>query len=246
MLIRMAAILDDITLDAADTAAAHSFYTSALGAQAEDGRLDLHGTAAILIGDATTPPTGFRGYTMSYIVKQPTEVETVLAAAAAGGAEILKPAKKMLFGAFSGVFRAPDGSIWKVAAPTKKDTGPSQNPPVPTETAVLLAVDSPKASKSFYEALGLTTDRDYGNKYIDFAPAPGCYRLGLMQRKALAKDVGVDDGGSDARGVVFGIRVETSSDTQRLLDAAVAAGGTVSGDARFLDPDGHAWVVTAP
>lgn len=84
------------------------------------------------------------------------------------GAAVLKPAKKGFFGGFTAVFQASDGSIWSPAAPTKKDTGRAQARPQPTEAGAILGVADPKASKVFYEALGLTVDRDYGDKFIDF------------------------------------------------------------------------------
>lgn len=46
-------------------------------------------------------------------------------------------------------------------------------PPKPTEIATFLGVATPKASKTFYVALGVTIDRDYGNKFVDFALTPG-------------------------------------------------------------------------
>ena len=226
--------LDAIVLGAQDPQGARTFYDSALAPAAGKVRPD----------EFDENPSGFQGYTVSYIVAQPTEVQTVLDAAAAAGATIVKPGKKMLFGAFSGVFQAPDGSVWKVAAPTKKDTGPAAAQPIPTEVAALLGVESPKESKAFYEKLGLTTDRDYGNKYIDFAPVDGSARLGLMTRKALAKDAGVDDGTPGPRNLVLEHRAVSLEASDTVLAAAKAAGATVSGD-RFTDPDGYVWRIIA-
>lgn len=112
-----------------------------------------------------------QGYVMSSIVSQPSEVETLLNAAAQGGSKVVKAAKKGFFGGFAAVYQAPDGAIWKLAAPTKKGYRPS----VRTAEADRdrLGVATPKASKTFYVALGVTIDRDYSNKFVDFALTPG-------------------------------------------------------------------------
>lgn len=271
--------LDTIILGVPEVSAARAFYTSVLAPAANDdedgdfggdeGRdqqpmMDMHGTGHFALGkaealaaDAKTDhaTSGFRGYIMSYIVKQPSEVKTLLNAAVERGATVLKPAKKSLFGAFSAVYKAPDGSIWKLSAPTKKDTGPAGTPPIPTETAALIGVAAPKVSKTFYTALGMTVDRDYGNSYIDFVPAAGACRLGLMPRRTLAKDAGVKEDGAGFRAVVFQRMAASREEVDALLTAAAAAGGqiavpageTVSGGyaGHFIDPDGFLWKVTA-
>ncbi|MFI7612680.1 glyoxalase [Nonomuraea terrae] len=164
--------VDVITLGAPEVRAARGFYATALS-------------------PAVAPATsGFRGCLLTCVVDQPTEVRTLMDAAVRSGAEVLKPAKKALFGAFSGVLRAPDGAIWKLAAATSRDTGRAAEAPLPTETTVILGVSAPKASKVFYAALGMTADRDYGSKYIDFHPAKAAARLCLMERGVLARDAG--------------------------------------------------------
>ena len=224
--------LDSIQLGSSDSQRTRAFYASAL--QSSD---------AIRVGDFDESPSGYQGYTVSYIVEQPTEVRTVLQTAEQAGATIVKPAKKMLFGAFSGVFQAPDGSFWKVAAATKKDTGPALDPPKPTEIAALLGVSEPKASKKFYEALGMTTDRDYGNKYIDFAPAAGACRLGLMTVDALAKDSGAEKSTARARNLVLEYHAASREEVDAILRTAESAGGQAVSDTRFTDPDGYVWSV---
>lgn len=258
--------LDVITLGAPDVRAAHGFYTEVLApAVADHGQwvdLDLHGTGHVGLSDAADlaaeasaddAPSGFRGFIVSYVLKQPSEVAAVVAAAGEHGATVRKPAKKAMFGAFSGAFEAPDGSLWKVSAPTKKDTGPAEEPPVPTETAVLLGVPEPKRSKVFYEALGMTVDRDYGDQYIDFGPIPGACRLGLMKRGALARDVGVDADGEGFPGAVFNRTTDSRAEVDALMDRAATAGGRITSPAagqewggysgHFTDPDGFRWKV---
>jgi uncharacterized glyoxalase superfamily protein PhnB len=258
--------LDVLALGATDLEAARECYTEALApAVADRGRrveLDLHGTGRVGLSEAAglaaeasseAGPSGFGGYIVSYVLRQPSEVAAVVEAAGRHGATILKPAKKALFGAFSGVFEAPDGSIWKVSAPTKKDTGPAAEPPAPTETAVLLGVAEPKRSKAFYTTLGMTVDRDYGDQYVDFGPIAGACRLGLMKRGALARDVGVDADGEGFPGAVFNRTAGSRSEVDVLMDRAATSGGRITSPAaeqewggysgHFTDPDGFHWEV---
>ncbi|RSM81624.1 bleomycin resistance protein [Kibdelosporangium aridum] len=259
--------LDAVTLGVPEVQAAQQFYQSTFSPTADgDGQpvsLDMQGTGHValqettaLAADAASDPatSGFRGYAMNVVVDQPTEVETLLNAAVQNGAKVLKRAKKGLFGGFSGVCQAPDGTVWKLAAPTKKDTGPAANPPKLTETIAILGVAAPSKSKVFFEALGMTVDRDYGKLFIDFTLSAGVCRLGLMERDALAKDMGVDKGGSGFQAAVFNHRAESREEVDRILAAAAQAGGKVtiaasetqSGYAgHFTDLDGFLWKVTA-
>ncbi|GAB3119244.1 glyoxalase [Streptomyces calidiresistens] len=265
----MAFSLDVVNFGVPEPASAREFYAATLSPTVEDHDryvdLDLNGAGHLALYDvealaaevgAGSEPVaaGFRGYVMTFIVNQPTEVRSAVDTAVRGGAELLKPAKKALFGAFSGVYRTPDGAVWKVAAATSKDKGPATGPAVPTETSALLGVADMKAAKAFYEALGMRTDRDYKH-YADFHPGPGACRLGLMPRRTLAKDVGVEDG--DAGGfpaVVLHHRAASREEVDATLKAATAHGGRAAGGAResadgyaahFTDPDGFPWKVTA-
>ncbi|MDV6014640.1 VOC family protein [Haloechinothrix sp. LS1_15] len=260
--------LDNVTLGVPDVPDAHEFYTSVLSPTATGGgqfvQLDMHGTGQLslhgieeLTSDAGADPatSGFRGYIVSYVVSQPSEVASLVDAASRNGAKVHKPAKKALFGAFSGVFQAPDGAVWKVAAPTKKDTGPAGDPPLPTETGIILGVSDPKVSRAFYVALGMTVDRDYGTSYIDFHPNPGTCRFCLMPRKDLAKDVGIDRDGAGSSAMVLDRRAGSRHEVDARLAEAVAAGGQVAvaaaetsgGDyvGYFTDPDGFLWKVSS-
>jgi predicted lactoylglutathione lyase len=179
----------------------------------------------------------------------------VLNAAFQNGARVLKPAKKSLFAGFSAVCQAPDGAVWKLAAPIRKDTGPAGGPPLPTETALFLGVAEPNASKAFYTALGMIVDRDYGSKYIDFRLAPGTCRLGLLPRQVLAKDAGVGEAGTGFRAMVLTCEAGSRAEVDALLAAAVSAGGRVAVAAgeteqggysgHFADPDGYLWKVVS-
>jgi len=100
-----------ITLEVADTAAAHDFYKTAFGT---DTLVDLR--------TSDSPTSGFRGFTLSLVVSQPGTVHSLVDAALAAGATALKPAARSFWGV-GGVVRAPDGTIWKIATSARKDTG---------------------------------------------------------------------------------------------------------------------------
>lgn len=261
--------LDIMTLGVPEVVTAHAFYDSMFSPTAIDGddgarRLDLHGAGRLalrpidaLAAEAGTDPatSGFPGLVLSCIVEGPSEVRALLDAATEHGATVVKPAKKQLFGEFTASFRAPDGSIWKLAAASKKSPSPVPDPPRPIETAIYLGVDQPKASKDFYEALGMSARHDYGDKFIDFSITAGASRLGLLPRKALAKDVGIDDDHGDGfPATVLTHHTASRDDVDALLAAADASGGHVTAAAaktetgdyagHFTDPDGYHWHVT--
>lgn len=255
-------------LGADDAAAAREFYAAVLALRVQDygtfSRLELYGTGDLGITDASAlaaesgvsaEGSGFGGYIVSCVMEQPGEVVAVVDAAAGAGAEILKPAKKALFGSFSGAFRAPDGAVWKVSCERKKDTAAAKSPAVPTETGILLGVEDPKASKTFYTALGMETDRDYGATYIDFTVTAGSLRLGLMRRRDLAKDVGLSPEGSGFGRLVLSHDAVSADEVEAVLSRAEQAGAeiTVPPAAQewgghvgcFTDPDGMVWKIAS-
>ena len=142
-----------------------------------------------------------------------------------------------------------------MAAATRKDTGPAGERPVPTETVAVLGVAEPEAATAFYAAVGLTVDRDYGSRFIDVRLTPGTCRLGLMPRKALAKDAGIDEDGSGFRAAVVNRRAGSGRRSTPLLATAVSAGGRIAVAAgetewggysgHFTDPAGFLWKVAS-
>jgi predicted lactoylglutathione lyase len=196
------AAIDSVTLEVPDPTVANGFYSSAfcLGAQ-----------LGLRTSDA--PTTGFRGFTLSLVVSQPATVDHLLGAALDAGATPLKPARKSFWG-YGGVVRAPDGTIWKVATSSKKNTGPATRQV--DEIVLLLGVEDVSASKRFYVDRGLTVARSFAGRYVEFAT--GDVKLALYKRRALAKDAGVTPDGSGSHRIV------------------------ICGDAGpFTDPDGFAW-----
>jgi predicted lactoylglutathione lyase len=196
--------IDAITLEVPDPAAARAFHSAAFGLETQ-----------LRFRAAQAPTDGFRGFTLSLVVSQPSTVDALVGAALDAGATALKPAKKSFWG-YGGVVQAPDGSIWKVATSSKKDSGPATRQI--DDVVLLLGVADIAASKRFYVDRGLAVDKSFPRKYVQFAASPGHVTLALYGRDALAKDAGVPPAGSGSHRIAIG-----------------------SGAGAFTDPDGFAW-----
>ncbi len=194
--------IESLILEVADPPAADAFYAAAFG---------MENQVALRASD--TPTTGFRGFTLSLVVSQPATVDALVGAALDAGATPLKLAKKGFWG-YGGVIQAPDGTIWKIATSSKKDTGPVTRQI--DEIVLLLGVADVVASKRFYVDRGLEVARSFGRKYVQFATAQ--VKLALYGRPALAKDAGVSPDGTGSHRIVIG-----------------------SDAGPFTDPDGFAW-----
>ncbi|MGH3164986.1 MAG: glyoxalase [Trebonia sp.] len=202
------ASIESVTIEAADLAAAEQFYSAAFG---------LDRQVRVRVSEA--PTTGFRGFTLSLTVSQPATVKGFIDAAVEAGAVSLKPTAKSFWG-YGGVVQAPDGTIWKVATSSKKDTGPATRQI--DNLVLLLGVEDVAASKRFYADHGLPVGKSFGSKYVEFATTGDGVRLGLYRRRALAKDAGVPVDGTGSH---------------RLM---------ISGDVgTFTDPDGFVWETAA-
>lgn len=196
--------LNTLTLEVADPAAARDFYARAFG---PDLPLDFRASEA--------PTEGFRGFHVSLTMAQPADVDSMAATALAAGATVIKPVTKSFWG-YGGVLQAPDGAIWKVVSSSKKNTGPASRA---IESIVLIiGSDDITATKQFYVDRGFAIARSFGKKYVEFEPGSGAVTLGLLPRKALAKDAGVPIEGSGSHRVVL-----------------------VGGDTTATDPDGFVW-----
>jgi hypothetical protein len=196
--------IEAITLDVPDPAAAEDFYATSF---------NLGDTLRLRACEA--PTSGFRGFTLSLIVSQPATADELINAALAAGATALKPAKKSLWG-YGGVVSAPDGTIWKVATSSKKNSGPATREI--DQLVLLLGATDVAASKRFYVDQGLTVGKSFGRKYVEFESPGSAVKLGLYGRRALAKDAGVSPDGAGSH--------------------CVAICSTVGS---FSDPDGFAW-----
>ena len=193
-----------VALEVSDPGAADAFYGKAFG---------LGDTVAVRASEA--PTTGFRGFALSLVVSQPSTVDSLVGTALDGGATALKPVKKSFWG-YGGVVQAPDGTIWKVATSSKKETGPATRKV--DSVVLLLGVADVKASKQFYVDRGLAVAKSFGSKYVEFDVPGSPVKVALYSRRAAAKDAGVEPEGTGSHRVVIG------------------------GDAGPLsDPDGFVW-----
>ncbi len=196
--------IESVVLEVPDPSAAEAFYTSAFGL---GGRLGFR--------ESEAPTSGFRGFTLSLVVSQPSTVDSFIGTALDGGAVALKPVAKSFWG-YGGVVQAPDGAIWTVATSAKKDTGPARREI--DDVVLLLGVEDVRASKRFYLERGLAVGKSFGSKYVEFELPGSPVGLALYGRRAAAKNAGVAPEGTGSHRIV------------------------VVGDvAPFTDPDGFAW-----
>ncbi|MGH3473945.1 MAG: glyoxalase [Aeromicrobium sp.] len=193
-----------VTLEVSDVEAAEAFYTEAF---------DLGDTVGVQESDE--PTSGFRGFTMSLVVSQPSTVDSLVGTALDAGATVLKPVEKSFWG-YGGVVQAPDGTIWKVATSSKKDTGPATR--AVDEVVLLLGVEDVKATKRYYVDHGLDVGKSFGSKYVEFDDDGSAVKLALYSRRAAAKDAGVSPEGSGSHRIVIGSDADA-----------------------FTDPDGFVW-----
>ena len=105
--------IDHVVLEVPDTAESELFHKSAF---------DLGDL--VQVRESHEPTSGFRGFTLSLVVSQPRTVDSLVATALEAGAREVKPVRKSFWG-YGGVVQAPDGTIWKIATSSKKDSGPA-------------------------------------------------------------------------------------------------------------------------
>lgn len=197
--------IESLVLDVPDVDAARTFYDAAFGPL---DRLELR--------ESDAPSSGFRGYSLSLIVAQPSDADSLFETAVAAGAKVVKPPKKSMWG-YGAVVEAPDGAIWKVVSEKKKDKGPASRDI--EEIVLLLGVADVSASKKFYVERGLEVSKSFARKYAEFASDTGV-KLALLKRAEVAKDVGVPDAGEGSHRIAL------------------------RGAGSFTDPDGFAWEAT--
>jgi hypothetical protein len=197
--------IESLTLDVVDPATSQAFYETGLGVESR-----VHARAA------GAPSNGFRGFTISLVVGQPSTVDSLQETALGAGAKSLKPAHKGMWG-YDTVVQDGDGVIWKLATSAKKDKGPATREV--DDLVLLIGAADLGASKRFYVEHGLTVKRSFPGRYVEFDAPAGGIKLALYPgRTGLAKDAGVSPDGDGSHGIAVN-----------------------SGAGRFSDPDGFAW-----
>jgi catechol 2,3-dioxygenase-like lactoylglutathione lyase family enzyme len=122
-----------ITLGVRDLNRAKKFYSEGLGCPIQQ---DQGGFVSFALGNGSSglalyawdalaedagvasDGSGFRGFTLSYIVSSAEPVDEMLAQAKRAGGKIAKPAQRAQWGGYFGYFSDPDGYLWKVASST--------------------------------------------------------------------------------------------------------------------------------
>ena len=198
-----ATALSALDIEASDPARAGRFYAA----------LGLGEVVRVRASEA--PSAGFRGFTLSLVVGQPSTVDCLVGSAVEAGAAVLKPVARSFWG-YGGVVRAPDGTIVKVASSSKKETGPATRRI--DDVVLLLGVADVKATRQFYVERGLAVAKSFGGRYAEFEAQGSPVKLALYGRRAAAKDAGVDPAGSGSHRLVV-----------------------IGGVGPFTDPDGFVW-----
>jgi catechol 2,3-dioxygenase-like lactoylglutathione lyase family enzyme len=116
-----------VTLGVSDLGRARQFYEE-LGWRGQEVQetvfFQAGGQAVVLWGrskladDAGIDDDGiirFGGITLAHNVASRAEVDRIIAAAAAAGAQVTKPPAETFYGGYAGYFRDPDGHPWEVA-----------------------------------------------------------------------------------------------------------------------------------
>jgi uncharacterized protein len=271
--------VDAITLGTKDLDRARQFYIEGLGCPilADHGEFvslrlgEVSSTLALyhwdaLAADAGVPAegSGFRAFMVSAIVDSQERVDEIMAQAVQAGGKLLKPARRALWGGYTGHVTDLDGYVLKVAAPSPPSIIPQRRRPSmrvepgrhapidPKETAITLGVQDMKVTRQFYsEGLGFGVDKSFGSKFVSFKNGNGSSALSLYTRQALADDAGVEPQGRGFRGFTLSCLAESTEGVRETLAAAERAGGKVIRPAQaaewgghfgyFTDPDGNLW-----
>jgi catechol 2,3-dioxygenase-like lactoylglutathione lyase family enzyme len=197
--------ISSLTLEVRDPDASQRFYETAFGVGSQ-----------IRARPADAPATGFRGFTISLVVGQPSTVDSLFETALSGGAKTLKPAEKGIWG-YGAVVQDGDDVIWKLATSSKKDKGPATRNI--DDLVLLIGAADLGASKRFYVERGLSVKRSFPGRYAEFDAPAGAVKLALYPGRAgLAKDAGVSPDGDGPHGI--------------------AVNSTAG---QFSDPDGFNW-----
>jgi uncharacterized protein len=264
--------IDVINLGVHDLDGARNFYERVLGGAARHksdyvtvslagnaSRLTLRPWEAVAFdAGLEAQSSGFRAFTLSYIVESADDVDEILARAERHGGTISKPPTNALWG-YSAYLTDPSGYLWKIASSKRRPLigrkGAATGNGIPVraqEVPITIGVADMNRAREFYrDGLGMPVKKDY-RKFVMFSGGDTS-GLGMYKREALADDAAVDPAGSGFHGFSITHLVESKSDVRLLLSRAADAGGqivkpAVGGDGGryggyFADPDGNLWQV---
>jgi uncharacterized protein len=272
----MSAKIDVINLGVNDLEQAREFYEGGLAAHlsSEDhtlnvglgpnaSRIALRGWAAVA-EEAGVPAhtSGFRAFTLSYIVESADDVDRILGRVERHGGRVSKPPRNAVWG-YSAYVTDPDGYLWKIAS-SKRRSLLGRNASVtddahaitPQEVPITIGVADMRRAKEFYaEGVGLPVKKAFGSKFVMFGGAEGTSDMGMYKREALAKDAAVQPDGDGFHGFTISHLVDSAKRVDELLARVARAGAEIvrePGDAgqgrysgAFADLDGNLWQVAS-
>ncbi len=268
--------IDTINLGVSDLQGTSRFYQHVFGGSLQNGGrtpLISFGASASplalstwesVAADAGVRPdsSGFRAFTLSYIVDSADAVDELLERAERHGGRISKPPKNAVWG-YSAYVTDPSGYLWKIASSKRRPllgrrgsaVGNGNTPITPKEVPITIGVADMRRSKEFYaDGVGLPVKKAYGNKFVMFGGDSGASDLGMYKREALADDAAVEPQGSGFHGFSLTHAVGSAERVNDLLARVQSAGARIikppAGDGgssyggSFADLDGNVWLVT--
>jgi uncharacterized protein len=266
--------IDIINLGVRDLEEARQFYDRGFGGRVRTG----HEALIVSLGDGASPialrswdalagdagveatSSGFRAFTLSYIVESADVVDAVLERVEGHGGRVSKPPKSAFWG-YSAYVTDPSGYLWKVASSKgrpllgRKESAAGNGVVIkPREIPMTIGVADMKRAKQFYkDGIGLPVKKACGNKFVMFEGQDGTSDLGMYKREALADDAAVEPQGSGFHGFSLTYIVDSEGQVDETLARAVDAGGEIvkppaRGSRRgyhgyFADLDGNLWQV---
>lgn len=267
--------VDTIKLGVGDRERARRFYEHGLGGAVDAGKslvVSFGGNASRLVledwdavarsVDIDPQSSGFRAFTLSYILDSADAVDAAIERATQNGGAITKEPKNAVWG-YSAYVTDPDGYLWKIASSKRRPllgrrglTQPSNGRAIqPKEVPITIGVADMKSSKEFYEgALGLLVKKSYGSKFVMFSGQGDRSDLGMYPREALAGDAAVQPEGSGFRGFTLTHVADSERQVDQLLDRVERAGGKALSrpsagreryGAHFADLDDNVWQIVA-
>lgn len=267
--------IDAITLGVNDLAEARKFYEEGFGAAVgsrDEGltlslgpnasRLELRDWDAVAVeAGVAAQSTGFRAFTLSYILESADEVDQILERAGHHGGRVSKPPKNAVWG-YSAYVTDPSGYLWKIASAKRRPLlGRGKYPTSnghsikPQEVPITIGVTDMNRAKAFYmDGLGMPVKKAFGSKFVMFSGEDGTSDLGMYKREALAGDAAVQPDGSGFHGFSITHVADSADRVDELLATAVQAGGEVvkapsaahgTYGGYFADLDGNLWQIVS-